>query len=76
MLRVVFFARNSQHRPDEATFHMYFTVVGGGGSIPRGREYCNLHMKTNGGQEIIANYNTRRGADHAGGEGVVDPIPF
>ena len=47
-----------------------------GGSIPRGREYCNLHMKTNGGQEIIANYNTRGRIAKPGGEGVVDPIPF
>ena len=31
MLRVVFFARNSQHRPDEVTFHMCFTMVGRGG---------------------------------------------
>ena len=76
MLRVVFFARNSQHRPDEVTFHMYFTMVGGGGSIPAPPEYCNLHMKTNGGQEIIANYNTRGGTVNPGGDGVVDPIPF
>ena len=76
MLRVVFFARNSQHRADEVKFRMCFTMDGGGGSIPRGREYCNLHMKTNGGQEIIAKYNTRGGAVNPGGVRVVESILF
>ena len=75
MLRVVFFARNSQHRPDEVKFRMCFTMDGGG-SIPVPLEYCNLHMKMNGGQEIIAKYNTPGGIVKSGGGRVVDPIPF
>ena len=76
MLRVVFFARNSQHRPDEVKFRMCFTMDGGGGSIPPGLEYCNLHMKMNGGQEIIAKYNTPGGTVKSGGVRVVDPNSF
>ena len=76
MLRVVFFARNSQHRPDEVKFRMCFTMDGGGGSIPGRLGHCKLHMKMNGGQEIIANYNTRGGTDKSGGVRVVESILF
>ena len=56
---------------------MCFTMDGGGGgSIPSGLEHCNLHMKTNGGQEIIANYNTRGRTDKSGGVRWVESVIF
>ena len=53
---------------------MCFTMDGGGGSIPGRLEYCNLHMKMNGGQEIIANYNTRGRTDKSGGVRGVETV--
>ena len=48
---------------------MCFTMDGGG--VDTGPlEYCDLHMKMNGGQEIIAIYNTRGRVDKSGGRGV------
>ena len=76
MLRVVFFARKSQHRADEVKFRMCFTMDGGGGAIPAPLEYCDVHIKMNGGHEIITKNNTRGRTDNCGGVRGVESILF